>query len=172
MDIFSHGLYGGVAFGHRSKRDYIIAFLFGIGPDFLSFGLFFILMFLGLESFSNGNYFDPPQANAIPHFVYALYNITHSLVIYGIFFALLWFSGKKRFAKLTLGWPLHILVDIPTHVTTFFPTPFLWPISNFSVSGIPWGRPIIFIPNVIVLVSLYSYWYFKNKKNSISAPRE
>ncbi len=42
MDIFSHGLYGGVAFGRISKRDYITAFLFGIAPDLLAFGTFFL----------------------------------------------------------------------------------------------------------------------------------
>lgn len=163
MDILSHGLYGGVAFGKRSKKDYIIAFLFGIGPDLLSFGIFFAMVFLGFDSWPSGN-FEPPNAKVIPEFVHVLYSITHSLIIYGIFFATLWFLGKKSFAKLTLGWPLHILVDIPTHSYNFFPTPFLWPLSDFSVNGIPWSHPIIFIPNVIAILGLYLYWYIKRKK--------
>jgi hypothetical protein len=39
MDILSHGLYGGVAFGRESRKKYLIAFLFGVGPDLLSFGV-------------------------------------------------------------------------------------------------------------------------------------
>jgi hypothetical protein len=58
-----------------------------------------------------------------------------------------------------LAWLLHILVDIPTHSTRFFPTPFLWPISSYEFSGIGWANPMIFIPNVVLLTSLY-VWYF------------
>lgn len=165
MDILSHGLYGGVAFGKKNKKDYITAFLFGIGPDLLSFGPFFLSVLLGLASWPTGN-FAPPNAKIIPEYIHFLYGITHSIVIYGIFFALLWYLGKKSFAKLTLGWPLHILIDIPTHSNGFFPTPFLWPLSDFSVNGIPWSLPVIFIPNVIVIFALYMFWYMKRKGKS------
>lgn len=163
MDIFSHGLYGGVAFGKKSRKDYIIAFLFGVGPDLASFGIFFLSAILGFASFPTGK-FEPPNYPLIPDYVHSLYNVSHSLVIYGIFFALLWFLGKKTFAKLTLGWPLHILVDIPTHSSAFFPTPFLWPVSSFHVDGVPWGHAAIFIPNVVLIIGLYTYWYIKRKR--------
>lgn len=164
MDIFSHGLYGGVAFGRRSKKDYLTAFLFGIGPDLLAFGPFFLSVLLGFAKWPT--HFEPPSNGMIPQYVHSFYNVTHSLVIYGIFFALLWWVFKKRdFAKLTLGWPLHILVDIPTHSTAFFPTPFLWPVSDFHINGVPWSEPYIFIPNVLVIVGLYTYWYIKRKKS-------
>jgi hypothetical protein len=169
MDIFSHGLYGGAAFGRKSKRDYIIAFLFGIGPDLFSFGLFFLSIFFGFESWPAGN-ITPPNAKVIPEYVHYLYNITHSLVIYAVFFAILYWLGKKSFGLLTLGWPLHILVDIPTHSNGFFPTPFLWPLSDFSINGIPWAHPIIFIPNFLLLIGIYSYLYMKRKQNRMTAP--
>jgi membrane-bound metal-dependent hydrolase YbcI (DUF457 family) len=166
MDIFSHGLYGAAAFGRKSKKDFVTAFLFGIGPDLLAFGPFFLFIFLGLEVLPAGN-FEPPNAKILPDYVHFLYGITHSLFLYGLFFALLWSLGKKTFAKLTLGWPLHILVDIPTHANGFFPTPFLWPLSDFSVSGIPWSSPEIFIPNIIVLAVIYLYWGYKKRKKSV-----
>jgi hypothetical protein len=161
MDIISHGLYGGVAFGRRSKWDYIIAFLFGIAPDLLSFGPFVVtgLLFGTLPS-----RFEPPTADVIPSFVYTSYDLTHSLVVYAVFFGVLWWRGKRHLAKLSLAWPLHILVDIPTHSNAFFPTPFLWPLSAFSINGVSWGHPYIFIPNVITLIVLYAYWYLRNKR--------
>mgnify|MGYP003393056124 CR=1 FL=1 len=165
MDILSHGLYGGVAFGKKSKKDYLIAFLFGVGPDLFSFGLFFVLAILGFYESPFGK-MEPPDPTLIPRYVHSLYDVTHSLVIYGIFFALLWFLGKKSFAKLTLGWPLHILVDIPTHSSAFFPTPFLWPVSRFYVDGIPWSNPYIFFPNAVVILVLYLYWYFKKSPSN------
>lgn len=162
MDTLSHGLYGGIAVGRRSKKDYAIAFLFGVLPDLLSFGPLFVLSFLGLHEFHR----TPegiPDAASIPHFVYAAYDVTHSLVVYAVVVGLLYVvSKKKHLAFLTLGWPLHILVDIPTHSHQFFPTPFLWPFSSYSFNGISWSAPIIFIPNVILLMALYSYWFIKS----------
>ncbi len=159
MDIISHGLYGGVAFGRMRRRDYVTAFLFGIGPDLLAFAPLFIMNLI------SGGPMGRPSLETIPLHVFTVYSITHSLVFYAVLFAFLWFLGKKPFAKLTLAWPLHILVDIPTHDFTFFPTHFLWPISDFHINGISWGQPIIFIPNVVLLLSLYVYWYIQRRKN-------
>lgn len=169
MDILSHGLYGGVAFGRKSKKNYFIAFLFGVLPDLVAFGPFFIAAFLGLTSFPTGR-IEPPSTNVIPSYVSSIYDASHSLVIYALFFAILWVIGKVDFAKLTLGWPLHILIDMPLHTKDFFPTPFLWPLANVEIDGIPWSMPYIFIPNVVLLVTIYSYWYFKNKKSKMVAP--
>ncbi|MGB3072855.1 MAG: hypothetical protein WBB68_01185 [Candidatus Moraniibacteriota bacterium] len=158
MDIFSHGLYGGVAFGRRSRPSYWLAFFFGIAPDLFSFGLFFILTILGLAEHPDWRSGQHPDPAGIPGYVHALYNSTHSLVIFVAVFALVWLIRKKPLYEM-LGWPLHILVDIPTHSEKFFPTPFLWPISDFHVDGYNWSRPEIFIPNVILLTLLYLWFY-------------
>lgn len=158
MDIISHGLYGGVAFGRLSKRDYITAFFFGIAPDLFSFGIFFV------ANLVSGGTMGKPHLESIPQYVHSAYDVTHSLVVYAVVVAILWYFGKKHLAWLTLAWPLHILVDIPTHDTTFFPTPFLWPVSNFHIDGVSWGQPMIFIPNVILILFLYTYWYIRRRK--------
>lgn len=161
MDIVSHGLYGGVAFGRMSKRDYITAFLFGIAPDLSAFGTFFVMSLVSTGALGR------PNLATIPSYVFGIYDFSHSLVVYSAFFALVWFLGYRHFAKLTLAWPLHILVDIPTHDATFFPTPFLWPISDFHVDGTSWGQPMIFIPNVLLLLGLYGYWYVRRKTSVV-----
>ncbi|MFH0890864.1 MAG: hypothetical protein V1856_02435 [Candidatus Liptonbacteria bacterium] len=162
MDTLSHGLYGGIAFGRRSWKDYLVSFLFGVGPDILSFGPFFVAVFFGWESWVSRGY-EKPDPAALPGYVHSLYDAAHSFLIYGLFFMLLWLRRKNNFARLTLSWPLHILIDIPTHSGTFFPTPFLWPISDFYVDGHPWSNPEIFIPNVVLLVGLYAYWYTQRR---------
>lgn len=164
MDILSHGLYGGVAFGRENRRNYLIAFFFGIGPDLFSFGVFFIQRILSLGSLAAGR----PEMSTIPQYVHTLYDFTHSFVPYTIFFAILWLLGKRKFAYLTLGWPFHVLVDMPVHSLEFFPTPYLWPISDHRIDGIPWSDPKIFIPNVLFIIILYSIWYFQNKKRKES----
>lgn len=163
MDIISHGLYGGVGFGRKNKRAFLIAFLFGILPDALSFGVYFVLGIFGfIELGTNGG--GPPDPKFIPQFVYIMYDITHSLVIFALFAGILYLLGRKTLLWLSLGWPLHILVDIPTHDATFFPTPFLWPISNFTIDGVSWGTPWIFFPNVALIIGLYTYWWYSHKK--------
>lgn len=161
MDIISHGLYGGVAFGRKTKVSYAKAFFFGVMPDLFSFGILFIFSILSLASgpdFRSG----PPDPASIPAYVHALYNVTHSLVIAGFVIGLVRLIRGKFLPEL-FAWPLHILVDIPTHSSEFFPTPFLWPISNFHVDGISWGTPYIFFPNLALLVGLYLWFYFSRK---------
>jgi len=158
MDIVSHGLYGGVAFGRKNRTSFWLSFFFGIAPDLFSFGLFTIGTWVGLfehPDWSSGRHPDP---SAIPTFVHMLYDTTHSFVIFAFVFGLIWFLRKKPLYEL-LAWPLHILVDIPTHSAAFFPTPFLWPLSDYTVDGYPWSRPEIFIPNVLLILFLYAWWY-------------
>ncbi len=157
MDIVSHGLWGSLAFGRSTWKNFWLAFFFGIAPDLFSFGLFTLSVWLGWASGVNWEG-GPPDPHLIPSYVHALYNGTHSLVVFASIFLLVWLLLKKPLYVM-LAWPLHILVDIPTHTERFFPTPFLWPFSDITVSGIPWSDPRIFIPNVLLLFSLY-VWIF------------
>lgn len=165
MDIFSHGLWGDLAVGRKSKNDFWTAFAIGMLPDLITFGLPFLSRLSGFsqeQQHSSGHM----DMSSIPDYVFQLYNITHSLIIFAAVFAAVWIFRKKP--QWLLGaWGLHILVDIPTHDASFFPTPFLWPISDFKISGINWGDPIIFFPNLILLAIAYSFWayfYFKRKR--------
>jgi hypothetical protein len=166
MDTLSHGLYGGVAVGRRSWRDFTAAFLFGVAPDILAFGPLFIASIFGLHHMERVA--GKPDLASIPDYVFVIYDMTHSLVVYVFIFAVLWALGRWTLARLSLGWPLHILVDIPTHDISFFPTPFLWPISNMHVDGVSWAVPWIFVPNIILLCVLYSLWYIRTRKNRAS----
>lgn len=161
MDIISHGLWGGIAFGRKNKRDFWWAFGIGLMPDLLSFGIFSAMRSLGLVSgpdWGNGL----PSPDSIPVYVHSLYNITHSLIIFILVFLLVMMVRRKPFLPL-MAWGLHILMDIPTHSTRFFPTPFLWPISTYNINGVPWGHPLIFFPDIIILFGLY-IWFFVIKK--------
>ena len=162
MDIISHGLWGGIAFGRKSKRLFWWSFLIGIAPDLLSFGLFSVANILGLVSGPDWK-LGSVDPLAFPIAIYKLYNITHSLVIFALVFGLVWFLRRKPFLPI-LAWGLHILVDIPTHSAAFFPTPFLWPISNFTVNGVSWGQPLIFFPDIILLAALYLVWWRSKMK--------
>jgi membrane-bound metal-dependent hydrolase YbcI (DUF457 family) len=158
MDFISHGLWGGVAFGRKSRKIYLLAFGISIMPDILTEGLFFALYLLnigGMPGWENGH----PNITDYPLFAQNLYNITHSLVIFAFVFALIW-ATRKRPLWIIGAWGLHILIDIPTHALVLFPTPFLWPISNYRVNGIGWDNPYIMVVDIILLIAVYSLWLY------------
>lgn len=165
MDIFSHGLWGGVAFGRKSRLSFWTAFLFGVLPDFLAFGPLFIWLIIEWV-FLGGSTSHPEPGNGyanIPHYVFSVYNVTHSLIMFLSAFLLVWVIRKKPMWEMS-AWGFHVLLDIFTHDKLFFPTPFLWPISDYNFSGVSWGHPIIFFPNVILLTCLYTFWWYKRRK--------
>lgn len=161
MDIASHALWGGVAFGRKKKAHYWWAFFIGFAPDIFSFGIFWLMNILGISdgpSYSGGR---PDFAN-IPEYVYQLYNATHSFIVFALIFGIIFLIRKKPFWPLA-AWGVHIIIDIPSHSLDFFATPFLWPISNYRFDGISWGNPIIFFPNLVLLAMAYSIWFYYHK---------
>jgi hypothetical protein len=160
MDIISHGLWGGAAFGRKSRKNFWTAFFFGIAPDLFSFGIYTVASILGIGK--SPQRFGQQNMHEIPQYVGQLYNVTHSLVVFLVVFLLiaLW---RKKPQWLLGAWGLHILVDIPTHAATFFPTPIFWPLSDFHFNGISWGNPIIFFPNWALLIIVYAFWYFRSR---------
>ncbi len=162
MDILSHSLWGGIALGRKKKADFIYASIFSLLPDILAEGIMFSLIYLGVKNMP-GTEHGHPNITEFPVYAQNLYNTTHSLIVFGAVFILVWIIRKKPY-WLLLAWALHIIIDIPTHSFDLFPTPFLWPISDFKVDGIPWRNSIILIPNFILLVAFYSLWFFKRKR--------
>ena len=48
MDIVSHGLWGAITFGRKSRSSFSLAFVVGLAPDLLSFGILYAAAMLGL----------------------------------------------------------------------------------------------------------------------------
>ncbi len=163
MDIISHGLWGAIAFGRKAKKSYWKAFAFGVLPDLFSFIPQFIYLFFSPEAAHFGS--GPPSPESILPLTYMLYNISHSLVIFSIIFGVVWLVRKKPMYEL-LAWGLHILSDIPTHSTDFFPTPFLWPLFDVKINGFSWGQPWFMILNYSLLAVVYTAFIWHKKYES------
>jgi hypothetical protein len=165
MDIVSHGLWGVIALGRKRRSDLILACTFSLLPDVFGEGIMFLLVVLGLgnmPSLEHGH----PNITDFPLYAQNFYNATHSLLVFAAVFAAIWIIRRKPF-WLLLAWALHIIIDIPTHSFKLFPTPFLWPVSDFKVDGIPWDHSIILIPNIMLLVLFYSLWFFRGRGKDI-----
>lgn len=158
MDIVSHGLWGAIAFGRTRRSSYWLAFVIGLAPGLLSFGVLWVAAMLGFSEKPDFSHGTPPESS-IPHYVHHLYNVTHSFVVFLIVFLLVWFHLKRPLWELG-AWGLHVLIDVPTHSYAFFPTPLFWPLSDWKFNGWPWMTPEILIPNFVLLLLLYA-WYFR-----------
>ncbi|MBI3671680.1 hypothetical protein HY249_02705 [Candidatus Azambacteria bacterium] len=93
----------------------------------------------------------------------ALYNISHSLIVFCIVFFAVYLIFKRPVWELG-AWLLHILIDIPTHSYKFFPTPFLWPVSNWKYDGFSWGNPTFLISNYLSILAVYVLLYLLERR--------
>ena len=146
MDTLAHAIYGATLFsrtglagglrgpvnaqGRRIALDWTFwtAFSFGLLPDIASIGIYFTQSALNWSGIS---------FHALPDYVFALYQPTHSLVVafIGLGFIRLFL---KPLLLPALAWPFHICLDIFTHPLGRFQTPFLYPLSDLAFNGISW----------------------------------
>lgn len=163
MDFVSHALWGGIAFGRRSRGMFTIAVAVSLMPDILTEGLFGVLFLLDIGSMPSWEY-GHPNITDYPLWARYLYNFTHSLVMFTFIYVLVWVLTRKPVWVIG-AWGLHILIDIPTHSLELFPTPFLWPISDYKFNGVNWHRPVIFSINLVLLFGVYLLWWRQRKQN-------
>ena len=154
MDTLAHGLWGGALFYPSGRGKFGTAFFIGMAPDIFSFGLFHLTHPEWLKLRLAGEISGPPPLSILPSYLFYAYNLTHSLVVWVLLFALLWIL-MRRPPWVWLAWGLHILCDIPTHSTRFFPTPFLWPFQTPFVNGRPWSRPPFMLINYALIALTY-----------------
>ncbi len=184
MDILAHTLWANAgaraanAVAEKKNKKLHISpgwtAFFGVFPDFFAFSIPFIVRFYSV--FFDGKTFSTvfvrpdmvegaiPQGFGLAH---NLYQYSHSLVIWCIVFLLVWIIFKRPRYEL-LGWALHILIDIPSHVLTFFPTPFLFPLSDYKFPyGIQWSNQWYMIVNYGLLLIIWSRIAFSKIKSKI-----
>ncbi len=160
-----------------------LAVFWGIFPDLFAFGIPIILIIgqlltgqISISDLPGPEKIEPPQNKfaSVLQNVLLLYSISHSLVV--LFAVFIIISGviylkRKTSSSATRqiipwelgGWLLHILIDIPTHSSAFYSTPFLWPISNFKISGIAWSMPWFLALDYLTIMIVY-FLYLRKKK--------
>jgi len=164
MDVFSHALWGGVALGRKRRSDFLYAAGFSVLPDLLGEGVMFSLAALGLEGMPTWEH-GHPNISDFPAYAQSFYNASHSLLVFALIFSSVWLARRKAFLPLA-AWGIHILIDIPTHSAALFPTPFLWPLSDFTVDGVGWRSPMVMLPNFALLAGLYCFWLYRLRRRA------
>lgn len=148
--------------------------VFGVFPDVFAFAPAFIYMFAsyifpGIPKMDHPGpaHMEPATGNGlvINNLTHHLYNLSHSLLIFFLIFGLIWLIFRRPVWEM-LGWIIHIIMDIPSHSYDFYPTPFLWPFSDFKVNGVHWGTPWFMITNYSLIILAYLVIYLvKRHKN-------
>jgi hypothetical protein len=174
MDIFSHGLWTAAIYkvaNKKAKKSFNVlwAAFWGMFPDLFAFTIPFAWLFWNLifgHANLNGFSHHGPSNSAqwISSLTPALYNISHSAVVFIFVFAVTFLILRKIKWEL-FGWLIHILLDVPVHSYKFYPTPVFWPISNWKFNGISWGMPEFLIPNYIAIIVVYLIFYYQYRKN-------
>jgi len=168
MDIISHWLRWWISVGRKSKKQFWLSFAFGILPDFLSFGLpFVITIFSVIFLWASFTGMEAAHHNLDGSYIHNIYTVTHSFIVWAVFFFWLWLIFRKPILPV-FAWLFHILLDIPTHSLKFYATPFLWPISDYKFDGTPRSNPWILWTDIVLIIIMYGiyYWrkYWKKRK--------
>lgn len=155
MDVFSHGLWPYLMTVKKPWR--VWAALWGVFPDVGTIPQIVYLMVVSPIGSWRGIDFETLW---IPDAWMLSYRITHSFVtlflvvgLYGLF--------RRRVAwPLFIGWGTHLFLDLFTHAGVYANEP-LFPLSRFTVSGVFWSNPWIFIPNWIALGLICGWFIFR-----------
>jgi len=193
MDILAHGLWSNIAYecairamGRKSsKKERWLVVFFGVFPDIFAFAVPFITSIFGdgtlgayakirLEDQWRRGIFqhrqmgimDNADLSLVPSYVFDLYSVSHSLLIFVAIFLTVWVFHKKPYWVMG-GWGLHVVTDIVSHNDRFFPTPLLYPVSDFHVSGISWADPRFMAVNYTLLIAV-NIMLFGGSRNKIT----
>jgi hypothetical protein len=173
MDVFAHTVWAALTARAINKKRGIQAVkvgwtaFWGVFPDLFAFTVPFVVIFITVFS-GDASFSDFPRGEGAPLFPLAhiLYNYSHSIVIWLVVFFVTWVIYKRPRLEL-LGWLLHICIDMPTHTEAFFPTPFLFPISDFHFPyGISWATPWFMAANYSLMLLAGIYIFITRKRKN------
>lgn len=156
MDYVSHGFWSYIFF-NKIKRP-LFAIFFGLLPDTMSWGVYAVYRLV------TGGKFGKPILSEMPDWAFTLYNISHSLIVAGTIILLI-FILLRRVPIYIFAWPIAITLDILTHTKDYLPTPFLWPISKWSLNGISWGTWQFMVINYSLIVLLLIIIFYRKRKS-------
>lgn len=188
MDLFSHIFWTWALFKTIKEKinkpiNLKLAVFWGIFPDLFAFTIPISLIILdiisgraNLSDFPRPENIEPARSDTVIIFrlLSVLYSMSHSFVIFAAVLisalAFKYATASLQKAKQNLripweisAWALHILIDIPTHSTQFYSTPFLWPVSDVKVNGISWGTPWFLALNYLIILLIYIL-FLRNKR--------
>ena len=176
MDILAHGLWAGVALGLTQQRWRLtrrtIAATVGLAvlPD-----LVHLLPILAWALFGGGSFAAvrayalalPGNEPVFPPLIGLLSNhlhcVMHSAVVAGALTLLLWAVMGSFWIPL-LGWWSHIIIDVFTHSSDFYPSPVFYPFTQWGFDGLAWNTPWFMVLNYALLATALVYMVYARRR--------
>ncbi len=155
MDYFAHGFWSYIIF-HKTKKIFWAVF-FGLMPDNMSWAFYFFY------NIFTGQLLERPYPELVPDWVFILYGISHSVIIWGVVILSLYLL-LKNIPVYVFAAPIALLMDIPTHSREFLPVPFLWPLSDWKFPGFSWGNGWFMLINYSLIIGCLIYIIIKKKR--------
>ena len=167
MDVFAHALWTTAAAKiarDKTGRQLHLgwAAFWGIFPDVFSFAVPAVVRVWWYVTGTTHSLMPDAHSGSHFQFVWQLYHCSHSLVVFGGVFALVWVVLRRPVWEM-LGWGLHILMDILTH-QGIFAVHFLWPLSSYAVSALRWEDRWFLAVSYAILMAVLAWMWVKNRK--------
>jgi len=149
----------------------------GAFPDIFAFIPFFLWLLgnlllgeVALSAMPRPSDMEPMPSGGAPIYraTAALYQFSHSLVLFLLSFLIAWLLFRRPLWEMG-AWCLHIFLDIFTHSYNFYPTPFLWPVSLVKFNGVGWDHPWFLVLNYSA-IALALLWLSRRKKSLPQTP--
>lgn len=174
MDILAHALWAtaGVVAAHRrwpiAPRTAVATVALAVTPD-----LGHMLPMLGWSIAGDGSFANlwryaialPGQEPAVPPVVammsHHFHCILHSAIVAGLVTLLLFFALRRLWLPL-LGWWSHIVIDIFSHSSDFYPAPVFYPFTQRGFDGIAWNTPWFMALNYTAL-AVVGLWLWNKR---------
>lgn len=155
MDDIAHILWSIAIYYHGN---WLLAAFFGILPDVLVFLPFYSVKLISgkIKSFEDAK----PKHNVrfYNKWVLPYYGVVHSLVFVGftvLVCSLLFGYHVEYWAML-----VHVLVDVPSHVRSWFGTKLFWPFSQWQFNGGSWAARDFMLANYTCIALVYGLRLF------------
>jgi membrane-bound metal-dependent hydrolase YbcI (DUF457 family) len=174
MDIVSHALWSAALGEHLRRRGLItrrglgMTIALGTLPDLVSFvpaALWTLREAHPVEA-TWAYIAATPGTEPLPHSIntlsHNLHCVTHSVVITALLTFIVW-RARPAWLPLLAGWWLHIVMDIPTHSHAYYAVPFLYPLNDWAVDGVPWTNPWVMALNYAALAIAFTMLFVRRK---------
>jgi len=169
MDIAAHALWAAAGGAWALRRQYInradlaATVALAVVPDLAQFLPLAAWVLLGTGSWHVLPAFAlamPGHEPELPHWValtsHQLHCFMHSAVIAGVA-TLTLRIGLGRMWWPLLGWWSHVVIDLFTHSSGYYPVPVLYPVSDWTFDGISWTQPWMLALNYLLLLATWIF---------------
>jgi hypothetical protein len=90
--------------------------------------------------------------------------VTHSALVAGAVTQLLCTIQRALWVPL-FGWWSHIVIDVFTHSADHYPSPVLYPITQWGFDGFAWNTPWFLVLSCAVLCAV-GWWLWRSRRSA------